>query len=754
MLILLLLSCALFIPIFPATCNKDGEVNIWALLVGGTSDPIPDEHQAFRDVYYMYHVLVYDLGVSTDNIKVLYPWLNSPYDIPEDHFVDDYANKTSVSHYINDWLANESGADEDDIILVYIFTHGRGAYADGSWPFDWKYDCYRQSRIDGCPGDQDPYDEGGEHWNATSQSYFGVDEGLWFELDNPTRLNPETLYFDDEFKQDLNALPNCTQIVLLQSCIAENETSCFSGGFIDDLSAKNRIIITSANETWSSCGDMDQDGFSEFSEGFTDAIHRYDTTWDYSNATNRIKHENPVNADSNSDGHVSIWEAFQYAIEHDESYVWGEESPWYDDDGDRLPTFETGSDCGINIGGSLGKTTYLDWLCGDVKCDDKIDLFDLVEVATYFGQTVTNASRICDLNDDGAIDIFDIVICASRFGETWSQGGGTFGNGFNRGTFGFTSEGTEFSVYQSQITVHKHETFSVDVTITNVTDMYGWEFKLYWNNALLNCTGAQIHVLGIWSENMFTAGEGIENGYNATHGRYWKALTALNPATSFNGSTTIVTLTFRALATGTSPLTLQDTKISDSEANAISHTTADGSVTVAPRERFMRGDTHTVNGLTAYKLGTMQSSTSQSVSQTRTEEYGLPAYWGIQIWKRSIGGTETSLTSSIVAQVSRTSQGQGSQSASWNCSLTTLNATDIIVIRVYQKIGSYSWQLTATFTTEQLGATQLDNSTWQIYYYTKLTWTYIPKQDIMRTTATFYWGTTTYNSHILNFEYM
>jgi hypothetical protein len=35
----------------------------------------------------------------------------------------------------------------------------------------------------------------------------------------------------------------------------------------------------------------------------------------------------------------------------------------------------------------------------------------------------------------------------------------------------------------------------------------------------------------------------------------------------------------------------------------------------------------------------------------------------------------------------------------------------------------------------------------------KLSWRYIPKQEIEETKATFYWGTTTYNSNIQNFEH-
>jgi hypothetical protein len=165
--------------------------------------------------------------------------------------------------------------------------------------------------------------------------------------------------------------------------------------------------------------------------------------------------------------------------------------------------------------------------------------------------------------------------------------------------------------------------------------------------------------------------------------------------------------------------------------------------------RYMRSDQNTTNGLTAYNLGTEQSSIAKSFSANQVEYWS--AYWGIKVWKRSSSGTETELSSGYVAQVSRASKGSGLQSATWNCPETSLNATDSIVIRVYQKIGDYAWQLAATFTTEQLNATQLDNSIWQVYYYTQLTFTPIKLGE--KTIAIFYWGTTTTNSHIQNMKY-
>jgi len=145
------------------------------------------------------------------------------------------------------------------------------------------------------------------------------------------------------------------------------------------------------------------------------------------------------------------------------------------------------------------------------------------------------------------------------------------------------TEGTAaISIYPNAITKYKHETFSVNVTITDAANLYGWQFELYWNNTLLNCTAAEIHTPSIWTGHTFEAGSGIQNNYNTTHGRFLKAISALYPAPSFNGSMVVATLTFEAKAVGTSVLDLQETTLVDSQAYEIPHTTVDGSATVLP----------------------------------------------------------------------------------------------------------------------------------------------------------------------------
>jgi hypothetical protein len=315
LLVLTVLALTVFVAIPPARCG-DGKVERWVLLVGTTPEVIGESgsHQTLRDTYYFYHLLVYDIGISADHVMYLYVWKVPPPILQDYDAIDDVANISSVGYYITQWL--KPNADEDDIVLIYIVSHGRGAFEDGTW-------ADKPARIDGSAGDLK--DEGDEHYNTViSDTWFGVDEGLWF-------YNDEAIYWDDDFRQDLDELPSCTQIIILESC--------FGGGFIDDLSASNRVIVTAADETYFAVGDADGDGFSEFSEVFIDALHGYDTSWDEYDPANPIKHESSVNADFDENGRVSIQEAFDYALENDPY-----EYPWLDCDGDGLPTFINGCD--------------------------------------------------------------------------------------------------------------------------------------------------------------------------------------------------------------------------------------------------------------------------------------------------------------------------------------------------------------------------------------------------------------------------
>lgn len=171
---------------------------------------------------------------------------------------------------------------------------------------------------------------------------------------------------------------------------------------------------------------------------------------------------------------------------------------------------------------------------------------------------------------------------------------------------------------------------------------------------------------------------------------------------------------------------------------------------------YMRGDQHTVNDFTAYRLGLSQSSTEQSFTTSQDEGFFgtlSDVYWGIRVFRRTGDGQTEEITGgNPVAEVTRQgSTGQGIQSAQWNPPETALDSDDALIIRVYQSIGSGNYQKAAEFVTSPLNASRLNSEEWTVNYYTQLANTGGGANPV--TEATFYWGTSTYNSGIQGLNY-
>jgi len=383
---LLLVALVSYIPL----CKTTNDVETWVLIVAG-NDWRTLSLQFLRDSYYAYYVFAYHFEVPDDyneHIKYYYCWY--PETI-EYQVLDGPSTKENVRSAIA-WLSTVS--DSNDNIFIYFVCHGAGAFQNGTLDKGAEID------IDG--------DEGLEYYNCTTGEWFGVDECLKVYGD---ACGYDELYWDDELKQDLSNVTYGQMVVLIQSCVIGNQT-CFSGGFIDDLSGPDRVIITAANETYFSWGDIDsylgvQDGFSEFSEGFFDALYGYDTRMDFGD----IQRGEPVNADFNNDGEISISEAWQYAYEHDDARwsvrtlngtiedplgEFGEgvdESPWMDDNGDGLPTFKAGYDI---------------FLLGDFNFDGRVDVTDLDMFLEAYNSEEYHP--LYDLDGHGTIDGWDFLI--------------------------------------------------------------------------------------------------------------------------------------------------------------------------------------------------------------------------------------------------------------------------------------------------------------------------------------------------------
>jgi hypothetical protein len=402
-LLFLLILLSTFLSITTVSAQEN-PVEHWALIICGSQGP-QDQHTFSNDAQYMYHVLNEHHCYDFDGIYYL--------DVYTDrNGVNALSTKANVRAAITDWLGDN--ADENDMAFIYFSSHGAG--------YNTINNINEGGRIDGSEGDV--VDEGLEHF--INGNWVGYDERMQVQ---------DGWYWDDELADDLNNVSG--RIVLVrQGCVEEN-MSCFGGGLIDDLSGPNRIIMTASNETYYSYGDREfypgnpGYGCSEWSERFIDALHGERVWVNY--VTDEVVHTGEiVNADFDGNRYVSLWEAWIHAWDTDEArYAVGhlpgiDETPWFDDDGDGLPTFINGSDHLDEDGqGDLAKQTYLEKV---PVCTMKTNIdgyFYIPTVATdimeieklFYAELVGDQTGPSSL-PDRYVGIDDIVFIAGKFGSS------------------------------------------------------------------------------------------------------------------------------------------------------------------------------------------------------------------------------------------------------------------------------------------------------------------------------------------------
>ena len=124
------------------------------------------------------------------------------------------------------------------------------------------------------------------------------------------------------------------------------------------------------------------------------------------------------------------------------------------------------------------------------------------------------------------------------------------------------------------------DTFNINITVTNIVNFTCWELKLYFLNGVLNCTAA-VEGPFLKTENGTYYGKTITNNFNVTHGQL-VAYCTVNLITNITGSGTILTVTFKAVGGGNTPLHMADIKLGDEKIppQPIPYTAVDGTVQV------------------------------------------------------------------------------------------------------------------------------------------------------------------------------
>jgi hypothetical protein len=126
------------------------------------------------------------------------------------------------------------------------------------------------------------------------------------------------------------------------------------------------------------------------------------------------------------------------------------------------------------------------------------------------------------------------------------------------------------------------ESFIVNVSITGVSNLYGYELKLYYNSTIVNGTsvieGSFLKDGGstFWNVVNFT------DHYNSTEGvLYFFDLLTMN-VSGVNGGGVLASVTFKSVGLGDCVVHLEGVKLSDPDSSEISHANLDGTVTIIP----------------------------------------------------------------------------------------------------------------------------------------------------------------------------
>ena len=132
------------------------------------------------------------------------------------------------------------------------------------------------------------------------------------------------------------------------------------------------------------------------------------------------------------------------------------------------------------------------------------------------------------------------------------------------------------------------ETFTINITVADVQNLYGVDITLYWNSSILQVVsvdlrlGVESHPDGVLHESLYI----VENKVTQEQGKYSLGAASIAPAPSFNGTGNIVRITFSATSTGNCKLDLEtelwDCPPPNQGSMPIEHTTIDGFFELIP----------------------------------------------------------------------------------------------------------------------------------------------------------------------------
>jgi len=131
--------------------------------------------------------------------------------------------------------------------------------------------------------------------------------------------------------------------------------------------------------------------------------------------------------------------------------------------------------------------------------------------------------------------------------------------------------------------------FTISVKVANVTNLYGLDFQLGWDPTIITHVshvkkipkdGSPAYPDGIMYKPTINVIDQVDENAGMPGSEpgtmYWLSEASMLPAKSFNGSGTIVEMTFQVVGLGTSPLKIIACTLADKDGNPISYTAKSG----------------------------------------------------------------------------------------------------------------------------------------------------------------------------------
>ena len=139
-----------------------------------------------------------------------------------------------------------------------------------------------------------------------------------------------------------------------------------------------------------------------------------------------------------------------------------------------------------------------------------------------------------------------------------------------------SSSSTMVSVEPQTVQGTTGQNFMINVSISNVNDLYSWQIALSWNPSLLNVTNVMEGPMLKSSGNITFFSPVVNNAAGNLSALCTRLYSFGSNVTGVRGNGTLMTVQFEVIGSGACALNLYDTQLLDSNNAAISHTVQSG----------------------------------------------------------------------------------------------------------------------------------------------------------------------------------